>query len=172
MRKGNTMNLYLLRHGIAVDRGSGRLADEERPLTREGIEKMTAAARSFPALIGKIDRILTSPLVRAKETAMIAAKEFRAIKKVQIVSELAPCAPIDRVYALLNNHRTEGNVMLVGHEPDLSMLASALLGTGTSVVELKKGALCAISVNGVVANGSGTLVFLLQPKHLRGLRVI
>lgn len=164
------MNLYLLRHGIAVDRGSGTLRDDERPLTREGIEKMTAAARSFPGLIGKIDRILTSPLVRAKETAMIAAKECRAAKKIQIVNDLVPGTPIDRVYTLLNDHRKEGNIMLVGHEPDLSMLASALVGAGSSAIELKKGALCAISVNGAVANGSGTLVFLFQPKHLRGLR--
>jgi len=163
------MNLYLLRHGIAVVRGSGGLHDEERPLTREGIEKMTAAAHSFPALIGKIDRILTSPLVRAKETAMIAAKEFHAVKKVQIVNELTPGTAIDRLYALLNDHRAEGNVMLVGHEPDLSMLASALIGAGSSAVELKKGALCAISVNGTVAHGTGTLLFLFQPKHLRGL---
>jgi phosphohistidine phosphatase len=165
------MNLYLLRHGIATVRGTGGLRDEERPLTREGIEKMTAAARSFPALIGTIDRILTSPLVRAKETAMIAAKEFRAAKKVHIVNELAPGTSIERIYTLLNEHRTEGNVMLVGHEPDLSMLASALIGAGSSVIELKKGSLCAISIDGAVANGSGTLVFLFQPKHLRGLRL-
>lgn len=164
------MVLYILRHAIAAERGTGGFSDADRPLTSEGIQKMEAAAESFPMLIGNVDLIATSPYRRARETASIAARHLKATKKIHIADVLASGSAVNELYAYLNECKKYSSVLLVGHEPDLSMLASSLLGVNRSAIELKKGALCALSLNGTIAAGSGTLLFLLQPKQLRALR--
>lgn len=163
------MNLYILRHAIAVDRGTKEYPNDDRPLTREGIDKMKKAAACFPALIGEIDAIFTSPLSRARETALIAAKSLRAEKKITVTETLLPEADEEEICTLLNKEKHTGSVMIVGHEPHLSTVASFLLGGNDSSIELKKGALCLIEIGGEVRNGAGTLKWLLQPKQLRGM---
>jgi phosphohistidine phosphatase len=163
------MNLYILRHAVAVQRGSVHYPNDDRPLTKEGIEKMQKEAECFPWLIRKIDSLFTSPLSRAKETAEIAAKSLNAEKKIMITDALLLGADEDEIFELLNREKDNENVMIVGHEPHLSFTASSLLGTENSVIELKKGALCFISINGTVKRGNGQLRWLLQPKQLRAM---
>jgi len=165
------MIVYILRHAIAAERGTGGFDDRDRPLTEEGIEKMNAAAESFPSLIGEVDLIAASPYRRARETAVIAARHLNAEKRILLVDSLAPGGATNDLIAFLNERRKLSAVMLVGHEPDLSMLASSLLGIDRSAIELKKGSLCALSLNGTIAAGGGSLLFLLQPKHLRAMRI-
>jgi phosphohistidine phosphatase len=169
--KGNVMILYLLRHAIAAERGSAAYSDSDRPLTPEGKEKMEQAADSFPSLIGEVGLIASSPYLRARETAMIAAHRLRGGKKIRIVELLAPGGSIDELFQFLEECRHYRAVMVVGHEPDLGTLASLLLGVDRSAIELKKGALCAVSISGTIAKGCGLLIFLLQPKQLRALRI-
>lgn len=163
------MNLYILRHAIAVQRGSAQYPNDDRPLTKEGIEKMKKAAACFPSLIDAIDIIYFSPLSRAKETARIAARSLNAEKKISVTHALLPDADEEEIFSLLNEQKEEKSVMIVGHEPHLSITASSLLGVEQSVIELKKGALCLISIDGTVKKGSGQLRWLLQPKQLRAM---
>src|SRR5689334_8409983 len=118
------MKLYLLRHGIAADHGPDG-TDTSRPLTSEGMEKVRRAARGMERLGMKVDVLLASPLVRARQTAEIVAREFKL--HVQSADELAPGCDADRLLELLRQCATE-RVMVVGHEPDFSDIIGALTG--------------------------------------------
>ena len=163
------MNLYILRHAIAVERGTVRYPNDDRPLTPEGISKMKKEAECFPWLIKSIDMIFSSPLSRAKETAHIAAKSLKAESKIHIIDALLPDAKIENLFTELNSFWQKENIMIVGHEPQLSLITSALIGVDDSVVDLKKGGLCLVAVNGAMKKGSGKLQWLFRPKHLRAL---
>ncbi|MBI2428993.1 MAG: phosphohistidine phosphatase SixA [Ignavibacteriales bacterium] len=161
------MNLYILRHAIAVARGTKEYPNDDRPLTKEGIDKMKREADCFPSIIKQIDVIYTSPLSRARETAAIAAKSLHAEKKITVTDALLAETGEEEIFALLNKEKNPEHVMIVGHEPHLSFVASSLLGVDESAIEFKKGALCLIEISGAVRKGAGTLKWLLQPKQLR-----
>lgn len=156
------MELYFLRHGIAADVGPDGLGDAGRPLTKEGIAKMRAGARGLRRLGLQLDALLSSPLVRAHETATIVARELGL--ELQLADELAPGCDIAQLFALLGEHRAAERVMLVGHEPDFSILIGAL--TGGSRVLMKKGGLGRVDID-LLEEGAGTLAWLLPPRALR-----
>jgi phosphohistidine phosphatase len=163
------MKIYILRHAIAVDRGTAAFVDDDRPLTVEGKEKMSKAAKGMASLITEIDLILTSPLIRAHDTARIAARALRAEQKVQICKELSSGGSVKNLMTYLSKFRGLNNIMLVGHQPDLGFIASLLLGSESSIIQFKKGSLCCIEVSTLPPRSKGTLIWHLQPKHLRAL---
>ena len=156
------MELYFLRHGIAADEGPEGMGDAGRPLTKDGIAKMQAGARGMRRLGLRLDALLSSPLVRAHETAAIIARELGL--ELQLADELAPGCDIEQLFALLGEHRAADSVMLVGHEPDFSSLIGAL--TGGSQVLMKKGGLGRVDIERL-EHGAGTLTWLLPPRVLR-----
>lgn len=164
------MFIYLLRHAIAVTRGDGNYPNDDRPLTREGREKMERASEGIRRIIdAPLDVILTSPLIRARDTALIAAEAMGCREKVELCPELEPGAEFRKVIEAIARHASAESVMLVGHAPDLNVLASALLGSQTAIVELKKGALCLVEIASLAGRMDGKLLWLLQPKQLRQL---
>lgn len=156
------MELYFLRHGIAADVGPEGSGDAGRPLTKEGITKMQSAARGMRKLGLRLDALLSSPLVRAHQTAKIVAREIGL--ELQLAEELSPGCDLARLFGLLGEHRAAERVMLVGHEPDFSQLIGAL--TGGSRVQIKKGGLARVDVE-LLEEGAGTLIWLLPPRALR-----
>jgi len=156
------MELYFLRHGIAADEGPEGTGDAGRPLTKEGIAKMKAAARGLRKLGVEIDVLLSSPLVRAHETARIVARELGP--ELLLNDGLAPGCNAGRIFELLGEHRSGERVMFVGHEPDFSTIVGAL--TGGSRVALKKGGLARVDIE-VLEEGTGTLMWLLPPRAMR-----
>jgi len=163
------MIIYILRHAIAVNRGTFGYPDDERPLTQEGKEKMSKAAKGIAKLIANVDVILTSPLPRAHDTAVIAARALRAENNLEICKELAPGGSLKNLMTYLGKYKGLGSVMLVGHEPDLGIIASSLLRCEDSIIEFKKGSICCIEVPTLPPRSKGTLHWHLQPKHLRAL---
>lgn len=163
------MRVYLLRHAIAAERGSAAYVDDDRPLTEEGKDKMSKAAKGMASLIDDIDVILTSPLIRAHDTARIAARALRAESKLQVCKELAAGSSVKSLMTYLAKFRGLNSMMLVGHQPDLGFIASLLLGSANSIIEFKKGSLCCIEVSTLPPRSTGTLIWHLQPKHLRAL---
>lgn len=161
------MEIHILRHAVAVERGQG-IADDERPLSKIGRQKMEQAARGIRRAVDGFDAILTSPLPRARETAEIVARAF-AGQAVETEPTLAPGAGPQEILRALARHRKASRVLLVGHEPDLSRLAAALLGCPDACVEFKKGAVCRIDVESVPPSGAGRLVHHLPPRVLRAL---
>jgi phosphohistidine phosphatase len=156
------MELYFLRHGIAADVGPHGSGDAGRPLTKEGIAKMQSAARGMRRLGLELDALLSSPLVRAHQTATIVARELGL--ELQLADELAPGCDLARLTGLLGEYRAAERVMLVGHEPDFSQMIGAL--TGGSRVLMKKGGLGRVDVDRL-EEGAGTLIWLLPPRALR-----
>lgn len=165
------MQLLVVRHAIAEDREdfakTGR-DDGERPLTDEGVRKIKRGARGLRWLVPKVDMLVSSPLVRARQTADILRKEYD-LDEVVSAPELEPEAPLARVTAALAR-MTGDTIAVVGHEPQLSRLATYLVcGADQSAVELKKGAACLIRFDGKPRRGGGLLVWAMSPKALRGL---
>ena len=163
------MELYIVRHAIAVPRGTEGYPHDDRPLTQEGIKKMQKAAKGLRRIVPDLDVILTSPMRRAEETAHIIAQELNLEENLVVSENLRPGAPRERILDELSIYREAPAVMLVGHEPDLSQLSSHLLGFPGTEVELKKGAVLRIDLEGLPPHSVGRLVFLLQPKHLRAI---
>ncbi|HEX9371532.1 MAG TPA: phosphohistidine phosphatase SixA [Roseiflexaceae bacterium] len=156
------MELYFLRHGVAANLGPEGSGDAGRPLTKDGIAKMKAEAGGMRRLGLRIDTLLSSPLVRARETAEIVARELGI--ELQLADALAPGCDLARLFDLLAEHRAAERVMAVGHEPDFSTMIAALAGGGR--VQLKKGGLGRVDLD-VLEEGAGTLLWLLPPRALR-----
>jgi phosphohistidine phosphatase len=163
------MELYLLRHGIAAN-AQEPAPDGERPLTDKGRKRMRKAARGLRRLGIDCDAILTSPLVRARQTADIVAAALGQEARLSVLDALQPNSSTDELLASLHDHEHCGSLMLVGHEPLLSQLASVLLTAKKNAaldINLKKGGLCCIEVDDLPPRNPGILRFLLAPKHLR-----
>ncbi len=170
------MILYILRHGIAEDEAP-KGDDRARRLTSRGRAKMRAVAQGMHALGLRSDVILTSPLVRAVETAAIVAEVYGGKPAPQELPALAAGIPPAETARALRPFVRHDHVMIVGHEPGLSGLASLLLtGSPTAVsIELKKGGLIALDTGQLLrASGSAatgaTLLWHATPRQLRRMR--
>ena len=163
------MEVYILRHAIAVPRGTPGYPNDDRPLTDEGIEKMTRAAEGIANVVKNFNLILTSPLSRAQDTARITARALKCEENVQSCSELLPGSSPKNLLSLLEKNKDKDRVLLVGHEPDLGYLASSLLGSLNPVIAFKKGSLCRIDLMDFSLEEPGTLIWHLTPKQLRML---
>ena len=160
------MDLYFLRHGKAVEIGPDAPDDFRRALTPDGIKEMQAEAEALESLGIRPDVILTSPLVRAKQTAEIVAKRL-GVKKGLIESDLlAPGCQLEQLRKLLDQHGSAKQVMLVGHEPDFSSMIGDLIGPEGASMELKKGGLAVVHIERTARKGVGTLLWLVPPKVL------
>jgi len=161
--------LYLVRHGVAEERGDAWPDDTKRPLTAEGMSRMRKAARGLARLGVGLDVVFTSPLVRARQTAEILAGELEPRPPLVTIDSLAPDASYAALAADLEKHARKPRIGLVGHEPAIGELAARLIGSRHSI-EFKKGAICRIDVADLPPAGPGDLRWLLTPKILRSLR--
>jgi phosphohistidine phosphatase len=167
------MELYLLRHGIATEHGKRiRGGDTQRPLTPKGRRKMCRIAKAMRRLDLSFDLVLSSPLLRARQTADIVVEEFKLAGRYKLSSALAPEGdPRDLIRDLKRLHRSSSNVLLVGHEPYLSTLMATLLG-GQPVIDinLKKGGFCLLSIDSLQHGRCATLEWLLTPGQMTKIR--
>jgi phosphohistidine phosphatase len=163
------IELYLVRHAVAAERGPKYPDDRLRPLTPAGERRFKQSVPGFVELGGGVDFVLTSPLVRARDTAILLADGLKPKPALVEVEALAPGgrpqAINDAIKAHIKKHR---RLALVGHEPDLGELAARLLGARGSV-EFKKGAICLIETDGATPTGPGTLCWMMTPRALRAL---
>ena len=156
--------LYLLRHGMAVDAGTCGYDDRERPLTAEGEKKVRQLARGLRALDLGLDRIVTSPLLRARQTAEIVAGILELSDQLELAEELASDRSAESIRDWLRT-RNENRLMIVGHNPNLSELTTLLVvGTKDRLIgELRKGGIAAL-----VSEGSRwRLDWMARPRLLR-----
>jgi phosphohistidine phosphatase len=163
------MEIYILRHGIAVDRGTpGYKKDSDRPLTKEGEQKMHQIAEAMLGMGLKFDVILSSPYARAAQTAQIVAKELD--EEVTFTEGMIPEGNALELIAEINDEKPQ-RLLLVGHEPHLSRLISVLVtGNSDAAIELKKGGLCKLTSDKLTFGQCATINWLLTPKLLRTLR--
>jgi phosphohistidine phosphatase len=169
---GRPVSLFVLRHGIAVQRGDSNYPlDSDRPLTAKGVKRMRKIAYGMRRLRVGFDVVLSSPYRRALETAFVVAREYQAGETVQTASALkAEVLPEEVIRTLLENFSTCRRMLLVGHEPQLSALVSTLTsGSAGARPLLKKGGLCKVQVDKLEIGKCATLVWLLTPKQLMTL---
>ena len=163
------MRLVLFRHGPAGDRDPAKWPDDgKRPLTAKGIQKTKDAARGLVRIEKGISLILTSPLVRASETAQILKDVLGDRARIVTLEELSPGGSNRALIAQLGDLPQTRSVVIVGHEPGLGKLAALLaLGSGTTgEIKLKKAGACALTFEGAPRAGAGDLVWLLSRRLL------
>ena len=157
------MHLYIIRHADAVPLGEqGIRHDEERPLTPKGEAQAEALARALGRLGVHFDALLTSPLVRARQTAERLATESVAAK------ECPSLAPGRKKRQVLERIReTKGDAVgIVGHNPDLSELVGWFVGDKNVGIELDKSGVACVAFDGKASKGGGVLVWMVSPEWI------
>ena len=161
------MNLLLIRHATAVPRGTAGIPDAKRPLTEEGQAEFLVAARGLVRIVQRPDVLLTSPLLRARVTAEIAARAFD-LGKPRREPALAR-GSVDAIVAALKPHPAGATVALVGHEPLLGELLARLLGASPDArLAFEKGGAALVDLPDGPSS-AGRLVWFLGPRILRTL---
>ncbi len=172
MRSECVMDVLLIRHAPAEDReqfAQTGQADELRPLTPRGIERMQLAARGLMTLALPIERLITSPLVRAQQTAQILAPALE-IRQFDTEAMLSAEVSTENLIDWLRKQPRVDGLALIGHEPNLSHLAETLLcGAATGTMPLKKGGAVLLRFSDAVGAGQGQLIWALTPGILRAL---
>lgn len=160
------LELYIIRHGLAGSPLEDEKMDEERPLEKKGKAKMKKIGKSLKKMNISFDQVLTSPLLRAKETAEIINK-YCGIKDVIITDLLKPGSSYLKLIKFLNELKDLQKVAIVGHEPFLSSFASyCLTKSESSYINLKKGGVLVLEINKVIKPNQCKLSLLIQPKYL------
>ena len=158
------MKLYLLRHASAVDVAS---SDAKRELTREGREEARIVGAALAELSVKLSRILSSPLLRARQTAEVVAKELKFSGDVESLDELENGASTASLLKALKPIPSTHEILLVGHMPSLSEHLAALIGAESAqAFPLGKASVACIELEHLRA-GTGQLRWLMRQKQLR-----
>jgi phosphohistidine phosphatase len=161
-----TLELYLIRHGVAAERGEEFPDDSKRPLTSDGIARLRKEAKALDALGVEFDQILSSPLVRARQTADVFSEIMQSKPPVANTDALTPAGSPATVMQELGKHMKKARIALVGHEPNMGELAAFLIGAKSSL-PFKKGAVCRIDFSVFPPKGKGQLCWFATPRMLR-----
>src|SRR5262249_4422492 len=161
--------IYLVRHAIAEERGEAWPDDAKRPLTDAGMSRMRKSARGLARLGVAFDVVLTSPLVRAKQTADILAAGVNPRPPIVTIESLSPGGGFAAITSDLAKHAKKTRIALVGHEPGIGEFAARLVGS-RHAIEFKKGAVCRIDLDALPPGGPGNLRWLLTPQIMRAIK--
>ena len=161
------MRLLIVRHAIAAPHGTPGVADNDRPLTPEGDLKFRQAAKGLARILDRPEALLTSPWLRARQTAAIAASAWGGPEPKE--TPALASGSFDAQAEVLDRYPEDTTVAIFGHEPWVSELLARLLGTSDGErLTFKKGGAALVEVAGKLAEG-GALVWYLPPKLLRKL---
>lgn len=165
------MKIYLIRHSNAVDPGTPDYEDDSaRPLTEKGREKMRGIASALKALGVVPDRIVSSPYLRARETAEILARGLKYKSELVFSDTLVPMGNAASIIGEINEKFSVDELALVGHEPCFSALVGALTASAPGIeMDLKKGGVCCLSADDLKVERKAVLEWLLTPKILSRL---
>jgi phosphohistidine phosphatase len=155
------MDVFFLRHGLAGDRDTWQGPDAERPLTDEGRTEMESVATYLAGHLPRLDAVVSSPLVRAYQTAEILVAHTGGT--VDVADLLAPGFDVKKLWHLMRFYPGARRLLLVGHEPDFSQTIEALTGGGR--VAMKKGGLARVRLSSEGA-AKGTLLWLVPPAFI------
>ena len=160
------ISLYLVRHGVAAERGESWPDDTKRPLVQRGVVRLRQAAAALTRLGVTFDVVLTSPLTRARQTADLLAGGVAGRPAVHTIDSLSPGGSYAAFLDDLARHGRRTHIACVGHEPDLGQFAARLIGAKRPI-EFKKGAICRIDVDALPLSGPGHLRWFVTPRMLR-----
>lgn len=164
------MLIYLVRHAIAVERGTPGIDDDARPLTDKGRRRMKQVVAGLKRLGVSFDSIWTSPLIRARQTAELLTGLLKSGGGCRVVDALASGGDPNEVLKVLREANSQGSLALVGHEPDIGELCGLLLtGVIESPVVFRKGAVACLEMVPADSSSRGRLLWHMQPRALRRL---
>jgi phosphohistidine phosphatase len=160
--------VYFLRHASAGQKRATRALDEKRPLDKEGIEQCRYMGRALAALDAQVDAVISSPLKRATQTAALVGNEIGHEGKLKLDPALRPEGDFESFRELLESHRQEEAILVVGHNPSLSHFLSLLVsgGSNRTAVNLRKGAIARVEIN---VRRPTILSWCLTPKVVRAI---
>ena len=158
--------LLLVRHAIAEERGPAWPDDTVRPLTQKGEVRMREIARRLKALGETADVVVSSPLKRAKDTALILMREWSKSSDVEAIDALAPGHTPAQTMAAVAEEATGDRIAVVGHEPDLGQFAAWLIGAKQPLL-FKKGGVARIDLDAISRPREGRLIWFATPRLLR-----
>ena len=167
------MNLFILRHASAGVRRANPVLDIKRPLDKDGKAQCLQLAHVLNALNLSFDLVVSSPLKRSQQTAQLVATETGYEQKIVISNALAPTASFAQFQRLLREHSAAENVLVVGHNPNITQFLGHLLGVGIhedpsttpARIRLRKGSLARLNLQ----RGTAVLQSLLDPRVVRAL---
>jgi phosphohistidine phosphatase len=162
------VEIYLVRHAIAADRGSEWPNDEKRPLTERGVHRFKEEVAGLRSLDVSIDEVISSPLVRAKQTADLLAAGMEKKPVVRILKALEPGHSPASVMSQVARLARRSRIAIVGHEPDLGELAAHIIGASRPL-PFRKGSICRIDLESLTSKRAGSLIWFVTPKILREL---
>jgi phosphohistidine phosphatase len=159
------MNLYIVRHAIAVARGTpGYDDDSQRPLTDKGSKKMKKIVKGLRQFGIELNTILSSPYVRARDTAKILANEFNMVDQIRFTDNLIPPGDFKDLINEIQEKYDVESLALVGHEPMLGELISWLTTRNKGLqINFRKGGVCYLSADRLYQDHRATLEWLLTP---------
>jgi len=167
------MELYILRHAIAVNRETaGFQRDSDRLLTAKGAAKLRGVVRGMKALGLSFDLVLASPYLRAMQTAELVAGELDIETKVERTPHLAPDGcPSALMDLIASRSSARSSILVVGHEPYLSQLISVLVaGDERAAITMKKAGLCKLAMQTARYGRCASLEWLLTPAQAERIR--
>ncbi len=163
------MNLFIVRHASAGLRRANPLLDLKRPLDKEGKRHCLQLAHTLNNLNIQFDLIVSSPLKRSLQTASLLGTETGYEAEILLSSALAPAATLPDFQKLLRSHQSCENLLVVGHDPNLTSFLGALLvplsAHSAALVRLRKGSLARVTLT----RGPGVLQWMLDPRIVRSL---
>jgi len=167
------MNLYILRHASAGTRRVNPLVDLKRPLDKEGKRHCLQLGMVLNTMKLNFDLIVSSPLKRSLQTAQLVGTEMGYESKILISNALAPTATLAQFQRLLRECEQYENLLVVGHNPNITTFLGALIGAPANPVgepdrarvRMRKGSLARLTLQ----RGPATLQWLLEPRIVRGL---
>ena len=161
------MRLLIVRHAIAVPHGTPEVPEDERPLTPRGEKRFRVAAKGLARICRRPDVLLSSPLVRARQTADIAAAAWGKVEVTE--ADALAGGSFERIATAVEKYADQKLVAIFGHEPDVSMVVARLLGTSASErLTFKKGGAALLDVPAKMADGAA-LVWYVPPRVLRAV---
>ena len=165
------MQLYIVRHGIAIDREDPECPPEaERYLTEEGVERSRQVAKGVVALGAHADLMISSPLVRAMQTAAIFAKALDYPEhKIRHTESLLPGAEPAALLRELAREKNASSVFCFGHAPHVDALLAATAGAQRHITAMKKAGVAFVELKRV-SPPNGQLVWLVIPKFFRRIK--
>jgi phosphohistidine phosphatase len=162
------VELYIVRHAIAAERGPEWPDDDLRPLTERGIDRFKQVVAGLIFLDVQLDLIFSSPLVRARQTAEYLAEGLPDDTTIEVADALAPGhTPLEAMEQIARAAGGATRVAVVGHEPDLGALTAWLIGTRRAI-PFKKGGVCRLEMDSL-SSRHATLSWHMPPKALRKL---
>ncbi len=165
------MELYFLRHAIAAEPGSIAVrSDAERPLTEDGMKQMKKVAHGFGSMQIALDEIISSPYLRARQTAELLIDTLSLKHKIKFSDFLIPSASFKDFLKLASQYSYEQKILFVGHEPSLSSFVAALISSDRHAgLEFKKAGMCCVEVSELEFQPAARMKWFMTPQQLIAL---